>query len=246
MYADKSQGFIKIQSTELFYLENELANIGSRAFAYFIDTVIKGLSIISIITVLSRYKIFSLKPVVVITATLVSTIFLGYHFLFEFLMSGKTPGKMVVGIRVLKNNGSRISMLDSFVRNVLRIIDMFPYGYLLAMIIMFFERYNRRIGDMVGNTIVIYDRTSKMNIRDFVKSRLQETRPSKSITLSGIDSLSPREKSIVKTLYMRRNTLEKGEKKKILNKFYEKFSKKITINGTEDPETVLTELYKRI
>jgi hypothetical protein len=162
-------------------------------------------------------------------------------------MSGKTPGKKAVGIRVIKINGSRISALDSCLRTVLRTVDMLPFGYLLAIGIMFFERFNRRIGDLVANTVVIYDRSSRTSIKQFVDEMLVESEPRSSVIITGIERLSTNDKIIIKNFFGRWSTMKAGKEKQIImEKFRERILTKISVEGTEDPEILLCELYKRI
>lgn len=246
MFNDSDQGFITIQSSELLFLENELADIGSRAFAYILDVLIRGAVIFVMILVFSRNTIFfsSLNKIFI---PLIFIWWTGYFVFFEIIYSGKTPGKKIVGIRVLRTDGSRISLLDSCVRNVLRAVDMLPFGYMLAIVTMLFEQYNRRLGDLVANTIVIYDRSSNKSIKKFVENMLVDSKPRGSILIKGLESLNPNDKLIIKNLYSRLGTIQAGiEKDNLMDKFYEKIKQKISVEGTEDPEVLLCELYKRI
>lgn len=246
MFNDSEQGFITIQSSELLFLKNELADIGSRAFAYILDVLIRGAVIFVMIIVFSRKTIFfsSLNKIFI---PLMFIWWTGYFVFFEIIFSGKTPGKKIVGIRVLKSDGSRISLLDSCVRNVLRAVDMLPFGYMLAIITMLFEQYNRRLGDLVANTIVIYDRSLNKSIKDFIENMLVDSKPRISILIKGLESLSQNDKLIIKNLYSRLDTMQDGvEKDNLMDKFYKKIKQKISVEGTEDPEILLCELYKRI
>lgn len=180
-------------------------------------------------------------------ARIIANHWVGYFVLFEIIMSGKTPGKKAVGIRVIKINGSRISALDSCLRTVLRTVDMLPFGYLLAIGIMFFERFNRRIGDLVANTVVIYDRSSRTSIKQFVDEMLVESEPRSSVIITGIERLSTNDKIIIKNFFGRWSTMKAGKEKQIImEKFRERILTKISVEGTEDPEILLCELYKRI
>lgn len=242
----REQGFITIQSSELLLLENELADIGSRAFAYILDMMIRGAVVLGIVLVFSRQTVF-LSAMNRVFVPLMLLWWVGYFVLFEILMSGKTPGKKIVGIRAVKVNGERISVLDSCLRTVLRAVDMLPFGYLVAICIMIFERYNRRLGDLVANTIVIYDRSSRKSIRKFLDEMLVESEPRKSVVIRGIERLTDSDKMVIKNFFARRSTMKEGaEKQIIMNKFREKILTKITVDGTDDPEILLCELYKRI
>ena len=242
MYQETNQGFIKIQSTELLFFENELAGIGSRGLAYFIDTLIKGVAIFLFALFFAWVNLFgkSFIPIVVFLI-----LFAGYHFFFEAIY-GKTPGKHLAGIRVIKSDGSRLSFLDSFVRNILRVVDVLPFGYMAGMVMIFLERYNRRLGDIVGDTLVIHDRAAKRSIKKYIDSRLLEAKSRDAVVISGVSNLSAKEKGVIKTLYLRIDKMAPAQKEKTLEKFWEVFSKKLHITGTEDPEILLYELYKQI
>ena len=242
MYRETNQGFIKIQSTELLFFENELAGIGSRGLAYFIDTLIKGLAI-SLFALLFTWVNLIGKSFIPPIVFLI--LFAGYHFFFE-AMYGKTPGKHLAGIRVIKSDGSRLSFLDSFVRNILRVVDALPFGYMAGMVIIFLEQYNRRLGDIVGDTLVIHDSAAKRSIKKYIDSRLLEAKSRDAVVISGVSSLSAKEKGVIKTLYLRIDKMEPAQKEKTMEKFWEVFSKKLHITGTEDPEILLYELYKQI
>ena len=245
-HTDAEQELVTIQSSELFLLKNELAGIGSRAFAFCIDVLIRVAAIGALIFLFS-IKVLSVQPFGILAGFVILLLWNGYYIFFETVYSGKTPGKMIVGIRVLKNDGSKISVLDSCIRNLMRVVDMLPAGYLFALVTMIFEPFNRRPGDIVANTIVIYDRSANKSIKDFTENMLIESRPRTSIQITGISRLTADEKQIVKNLYGRFGSMKNGpQKDALMRKFDERIRSKCTVTGTDDPEILLCELYKRI
>ena len=52
-----------------------------------------------------------------------------YPVLFEVLMQGATPGKKMMGLAVVHDDGTPVSWSASLVRNLLRTADMFPLLY---------------------------------------------------------------------------------------------------------------------
>ncbi|MBN1760339.1 MAG: RDD family protein [Chitinispirillaceae bacterium] len=244
--SDPDNESVTIQSSELFLLKNELAGIGSRAFAFCIDVLIRG-GAVTLLFILFSIKPFTVRPMGLLVGVITLLWWNGYFIFFETVYSGKSPGKMIVGIRVLKNDGSKISVLDSCIRNLMRVVDMLPAGYLLALVTMIFEPFNRRPGDIVANTIVIYDRSANKSIKDFTDNMLIESRPRTSVQINGISRLTVDEKRIIKNLYSRLGTLKNGpQKDELMNKFDERIRRKVTVTGTDDPEILLCELYKRI
>ncbi len=79
-----------------------------------------------------------------------------YFIVMEALL-GATLGKMMLGIRVVRLDGSPIGWSDSIIRNLFRIIDQIPYGlpYLLGAILVWASSRKQRLGDRVAQTVVV-------------------------------------------------------------------------------------------
>jgi uncharacterized RDD family membrane protein YckC len=78
---------------------------------------------------------------------------LAYYFVME-AATGKTLGKMVMGLRVVSTSGPYTPM-KAFIRNLLRIIDGLPFLYLLGIIVVASSKQKQRIGDMAAGTLVV-------------------------------------------------------------------------------------------
>lgn len=68
---------------------------------------------------------------------------------------GQTPGKRALSIRVVSDDGSPVSVLQSAVRNLCRIVDFLPFFYAAGLLAMLLSRENRRLGDLLAGTILI-------------------------------------------------------------------------------------------
>lgn len=82
-----------------------------------------------------------------------------YPVFFEAGKRGATPGKRVVGLRVVQPSGAPITLGQAIVRNFLRFIDGMPaitYGFGLASC-MATKRF-QRLGDLAAGTVVVYER----------------------------------------------------------------------------------------
>jgi len=85
----------------------------------------------------------------------------GYFLCFEWLWLGQTPGKRLLGLRVIHERGTRISFFHAAVRNVLRVVDSLPwflvlglYGFGFAVAIC--HPKQRRLGDWAAGTLVVH------------------------------------------------------------------------------------------
>lgn len=85
-----------------------------------------------------------------------SIIFIVYVIVLEATM-GATLGKMALGLRVVKMDGSPISWGESIIRNLLRIIDVIPVfiPYLLGAILIWTSPMKQRLGDRAAKTVVV-------------------------------------------------------------------------------------------
>ena len=79
-----------------------------------------------------------------------------YHSLLEGLW-GKTIGKKICGIVVLKDDFTKCTVGRGFLRNVMRIVDGFFY-YLVAAVAIAGTLKWQRLGDIVAGTVVVRDK----------------------------------------------------------------------------------------
>jgi uncharacterized RDD family membrane protein YckC len=79
-----------------------------------------------------------------------------YHALWEILCRGQSPGKLLLGIRVLRGDGSPVNPGASFLRNLLRFADTFLFLCPVALASMLLSKGFRRLGDWTAGTLVVY------------------------------------------------------------------------------------------
>ncbi|AHG89993.1 protein of unknown function DUF95 transmembrane [Gemmatirosa kalamazoonensis] len=80
----------------------------------------------------------------------------GYYVLFEVLHDGQTPGKRLLGLRVVQDGGQALSLGGAAARNLVRIVDMQPaFTYLVGIVSAAMSPRGRRLGDVVAGTIVV-------------------------------------------------------------------------------------------
>lgn len=71
-------------------------------------------------------------------------------------LTGWTPGKLLTGIRTVREDGRPAGLVKAFVRWFLWIVDAFPYVVpLLGFIVALTTTGHRRVGDMVAKTFVV-------------------------------------------------------------------------------------------
>jgi len=79
----------------------------------------------------------------------------GYPIFFEG-RHGATPGKRALGLKVVADDGAPLGWNAAVVRNLLRTVDMLPFGYMIGLLSSLFDRHGRRLGDLVAGSQVIH------------------------------------------------------------------------------------------
>jgi uncharacterized RDD family membrane protein YckC len=78
-----------------------------------------------------------------------------YFFSWEVVSGGRSPGKMAVGLRVVRDGGLPITPRASLVRNLLRIVDELPLSYLVGLTAIVCSNDGKRLGDLAAGTLVV-------------------------------------------------------------------------------------------
>jgi len=79
-----------------------------------------------------------------------------YFPVFERLAAGATPGKRILKLKVVHDDGTPIGWSASIIRNLLRGLDSLPVGYACGLVSMLLARDFRRLGDLAAGTIVVH------------------------------------------------------------------------------------------
>jgi len=107
------------------------------------------------LTMLSMVLPRGIALAIFITANFVLT--WGWHVYFETRHQGRTPGKRALRLRVIDARGLPVSLYQSLVRNITRVLDFAPLFYGIAAITSLSSSTRRRLGDIIADTLVIRD-----------------------------------------------------------------------------------------
>lgn len=159
--------FLNIDTPENVVFGYEVVGIGSRFLAALIDTTIIGLlllatnAILILVFVGGFNDLSSASSFVLAVLSLLSfAFFWGYYIFFEMTWNGSLPGKRQVGIRVIRADGTPITLAESVIRNLVRLVDFLPGAYGLGLVTMFIDSKARRLGDLAANTLVVRVQTA--------------------------------------------------------------------------------------
>jgi uncharacterized RDD family membrane protein YckC len=159
----------RIVTPENIEISYEIAGIGSRFAASFIDHTLQ-IVLILLITLAASLASGSMSAlgsvfeagassyIKAITGLIVFAVIFGYFSVFELAWSGRTPGKRALGLRVVRDGGYPIDIYSSLVRNLVRIADIIPGPYGIGLVSVFVSSDYKRLGDYAAGTIVIKER----------------------------------------------------------------------------------------
>ncbi len=166
-----------IETPERVPLAFALASIGNRFLAVAIDHFIQYFTIFIVAWALiglsgfdaygaesKASEIFQEMPkwTLAILIVVVFLIFAGYFIVFEWLWNGQTPGKRLLKLRVIREDGRPITFWEALARNLLRIFDAVPGFvvpiYSVGLITIFLSGRDQRIGDIFAGTVVVRER----------------------------------------------------------------------------------------
>jgi uncharacterized RDD family membrane protein YckC len=147
---------IHVVTPEHIAFEYRLAGPFQRLPAFFLDLCIQVAFLIVLMIVLGMtVGLASPGTAMFVFFVMLLVVWWFYGVLFETFFNGQTPGKYVLGLRVLTDNGQPINGLQATLRNLLRAADL-----VVPMIGLFVTALNRkyqRLGDLVAGTMVIVE-----------------------------------------------------------------------------------------
>ena len=179
MHIIETEETLIIETPERVPLAFALASIGNRFLAVLIDHFIQYMTILIVawaflswsgVGDLDNFERSELlgqmsKWTIALMIIILFLIFSGYFILFEWLWNGQTPGKRLMKLRVIREDGRPITLWEAVSRNLLRIFDSIP-GFLfpiysLGLVSIFLSSRDQRFGDMFSGTVVIRERTDE-------------------------------------------------------------------------------------
>lgn len=152
---------ISFTTSQFVTIDYELASPAYRAVAAFLDVVFlliylliasyfisTNLLDMDFNSVQNRWSLLSIF--------LLRLPWLLYSPVIEYLTNGRSLGKLIMGIRVVKSNGETAGLREYFTRWIFRIVDIWVGGFgFLALLVSGTTEKRQRIGDVMADTVVI-------------------------------------------------------------------------------------------
>jgi uncharacterized RDD family membrane protein YckC len=138
----------------------DVARPPSRAIAFAVDALIQLAVAVggvwALTTVLDRLDRAALAAV---TLTAVVAVLVGLPVLWETLTRGRSPGKALMGLRVVRDDGGAIRFRHALVRALVGVfVDLWVSAGLVALISSSVSSHGKRVGDLLAGTLVVRER----------------------------------------------------------------------------------------
>jgi uncharacterized RDD family membrane protein YckC len=150
---------LSVETPEQIDINYQKAGIGSRFYAALLDTLLLIILIIVgtyvNITFITRLGDVLGNWLGAVGGIVVFALFWGYYMVFEITTNGQSPGKLALGLRVIKEGGYPISFADSAIRNLVRVVDFLPFCYGAGLFVMLINKNWQRLGDLAAGTLVV-------------------------------------------------------------------------------------------
>ncbi|PIF00522.1 MAG: transporter [Maribacter sp.] len=161
----------QIETAQNIGINQNTAHLGDRMLAYLIDSfVILAYTILMIVMLVAMDIDFGDMWALYMLMGLPAFL---YYLLLETFMDGKTIGKGLMKIRVVKLDGSKPGFSSYFVRWILRVIDVSLTSGGLAVLMILIRGNGQRIGDVAAGTTVISEKR-RVGLKDTLLSELPE------------------------------------------------------------------------
>lgn len=147
---------VKIETPQNVPIEFPPAGLGLRLVAALIDGIVIVAYYFIIMELFGNYLINHLNGMEL--GALISLLFLPaitYSLWAEYFLHGRTLGKWIMKIKVIKIDGFTPGFLDYFIRWAFKLIDLWLITPLPGVLSIIFSKYYQRIGDLVAGTTVI-------------------------------------------------------------------------------------------
>jgi len=132
------------------------ASIGPRILAGIIDYVVM-IGLLTGVFTLAGALTAQIDDALTSAVILISTVLVlvAFPIAFETVTRGRTPGKMALGLRAVRDDGGPISFRHALARGLLRYLEVYPLYGIPAVICCVLNKRGKRIGDLVAGTYVV-------------------------------------------------------------------------------------------
>ena len=235
-----------VETPEQIDLLYDVAGIGSRFLAALIDHVLLAI-ILSLLC--SLLAVIADRFQVGLSGTAILSIFgigiflflCAYYIFFETIWNGQTPGKRLIGIRMVRAGGRPIGFLASTIRNFIRLADFLPILYGVGALVMFVDHRSRRLGDLAAGALAIQER-KPITLQMLAESEGEQPRgvPAVAeITIPNLEALQADDLRLLEAYLRRRTSLSMEARRRVAGMLLDGIQARLGYPIQGDAETFL-------
>ncbi len=243
-----------IETPEKIIFTYNIAEIGTRIAAYLLDILFQlifliimfmlfGLSLISADAYGSDHGYYYMAVIYII-------LFLfqwGYFLFFETVFNGKTPGKKICNIRVIRDNGERLDFQSLVIRNLLRAADSLPVPFfnILGGLVAVISKQSKRLGDYAAGTIVVTDSLFTLD-EPYFETHINSDERAFIINPTGEKRLKEKDLYILRKIINEKEQMSGESAERTAKNIVDKLEKIYDISGIRDKSDfeIIEQIYK--
>ncbi len=234
----------RITTPEQVHFRYQVAGLVTRAIAWSLDQLI--LLAVVIAAAMTAGKL-GMHYGTAVLLTVKFALDFGYYTYFELRWNGQSPGKWVMGIRVISSHGGKLSFADVLARTLLRTIDnpaLIPFVGLVGATAALIDPLRRRLGDLAADTIVVRDvRPTLPKAVIDQQSRINTFQTDPAVCNRILSRVDRQERDLMLDLMVRRDELEPSTREAIFHDTADYFRKRYNLpdktDFLSDEQTVL-------
>jgi len=166
---------LQINTTQNVYLDYKIVSIGERIIAFLIDGFILYLYLILVQYIgqaigyiyEDNWTQRGLMSLIILPAMF-------YSLIMHSLFNGRTVGKLLLKMRVVKVDGSPVHWSNYLVRWMLRLVDIWIFLGAIGILSILFSDKRQRLGDAAAGTVVISTK-NKTKVSHTILEEVSET-----------------------------------------------------------------------
>ncbi len=146
---------------EAVLLDLRPAPFTSRMISGLIDIAIQLVVLIaSVLTLITIAQFVFLDEGMAMAGVIGCAVFayVGCPVLWELVLRGRSPGRLVMGTRLVREDGGPVHVRQSVIRAVMAVLEIWVTAGAVALTCAMLDPRSRRVGDLMAGTMVVQER----------------------------------------------------------------------------------------
>lgn len=154
---------------EAVALDLPAASVGLRVASGLLDVLVQGVLLVGLLVAAEVATSRADAALAAVAAVLVPvTVLVALPTAVETLTRGRSLGKLVLGLRTVRDDAGPISFRHALVRSLLAVVEVWVLSGVPALVCALVTRRGKRLGDVVAGTYVVRERFPFPRVRPAV------------------------------------------------------------------------------